>query len=439
MKRSTIIPVLLLSVLCHTSDARAWGPGHRLIRLWAVARLPEAQRELIGEQHLARLCSEYTSLQDRHAGGNAPELDPYCVVPGVQLSLHDVNPAEPSARASVWFLEQVIERLRSGDTDEAMKYLGVLCHWHEDPGCPSAHCSPVREDALKILLPPPPEKANLNYLYGYGGIADTGTYRIADVDYHPRLLGVTAEEAALRMYQHQRLLERRAAAHIIPIVQDTVYGDGDKAQRHRAEAALDNAKHIADLIYTVVCLTRNTIDPADAQRWRRQRLTEWLPDARWTMIGHPYYVTPFLVDQAMDAQRRLHPLAFPGEGDASRVEFGYGMGAPHSLEFTLAPGGGFDRFTCRVGLHPTAGPGGEVAFAIAANGSELYRTGPIRSGQPPESIDVVLPETDVLELSLQVHPSDPADSMQNLTVWAEPTLHRRVTACSASAPANEAD
>jgi hypothetical protein len=425
MKRTTIIPVLLLCVLGHASDALAWGRGHRLIRLWALERLPAAAREFIGQPHLTRLCSDYLSLQDRHAGGNAPELDPYCMVPGVRLSLHDVNPPEPSAAASVWFLEQIIGRMRSGEMDQAMKYLGVLCHWHEDPGCPSAHCSPVREDALKILLPPPPDKANLNYLYGYGGIADCGTYEIADVPYEPRRLGDTVDEAALRMYQHQRLLERRAAARIVPLVQDTLYGQGDQAKRHRAEAALENARHIADVIHTVVCLARETIDASEPPRWQSQRLTEWLPDARWAMIGHPYYVTPFLVDQAMDAQRQLHPLAFSGAEPSGQVEFGYGMGAPYALEFTLAPGRVFERFTCRVGLHPTAGPDGEVAFVVAVDGSEVHRTEPIRSGQPPASIDVALPQTDVLRLSLQTHPTNTADSRHNLTVWAEPLLHRR--------------
>lgn len=258
-----------------------------------------------------------------------------------------------------------------------------------------------------------------------GGIGDTGTYQIADVPYAPRLLGTTVAETALRMHQHQRLLERRAAAHLVPVIQDTVYGDGVQAEQHRAEAALDNAKHVADLIHTVVCLARETIEPSEAQRWQQQRLTKWLPDARWAMIGHPYYVTPFLTDQAMDAQRQLHPLSFPGEGRESRVEFGYGMGAPYALEFTLTPSGVFERFTCRVGLHPTAGPKSEVVFAVAINGSQVHRTAPIRSGHPPQAIDVVLPASDTLHVSLQTHPVNPDDSRQNLTVWAEPLLHRR--------------
>ena len=130
MKTHRLFCGLLAVVILAASPGNAfsWSKGHRLIRLWAVARLPKWQRDLLGTQALARLCKEYTSLQDRHAGGNAPELDPYCIVPGVRLSLHDVNPAEPSARATLWYLDRIREKLKAGETDEAMKFLGVLCH-----------------------------------------------------------------------------------------------------------------------------------------------------------------------------------------------------------------------------------------------------------------------------------------------------------------------
>ena len=72
--------VILTSLSCPL-ELCAWGKGHRLIRLWAVSRLPQWQRQLVGQQSLDRLCQEYTSLQDKHAGGNAPQLDPYCIVP----------------------------------------------------------------------------------------------------------------------------------------------------------------------------------------------------------------------------------------------------------------------------------------------------------------------------------------------------------------------
>ena len=408
------------------ADAFAWGRGHRLIRLWAVAHLPAWQRERLGAESLQRLCSDYTSLQDKHAGGKAPELDPYCLVPDVRLSLHDVNPPEKSATALLWYLDRIVANLETGETDEAMKFLGVLCHWHEDPGCPSAHSSPVTELQLKTLLPPPKDKARFNYLYGAGGIMDTGNYQIPQVAYRPRLLGRTREELALRIYQHQRLLKQNAAAHIVPIVQDMMHGDGAKADEHRSAAALANAKHTADIIYSVLCLATNQFD-GDAPTWHEQPLTDWLPEFRGRMIPHPYYVSPFLVNQAMDARRQLHPLQFSeasSAGPPQPVEHGYGMGTPFSLDFVLAPGSVFNRFTCQVGLHPTAGPNGAVQFAVVANGKELHRTEDIKSGESPRSITIELPEADVLRLSLQTIAVDGSDSSHNLTVWGDPTLHR---------------
>ena len=183
MHRRHLFCVLLvvLTLTASPQHAFSWSKGHRLIRLWAVARLPKWQRDLLGSRALSRLCKEYTSLQDRHAGGKAPELDPYCVVPGVRLSLHDVNPAGPSAKATLWYMDRIREELKSGETDEAMKFLGVLCHWNEDPGSPGAHSSPISEWQLKTLIPPPKQKQRFNYLFGAGGIMDTGDYKIPDV------------------------------------------------------------------------------------------------------------------------------------------------------------------------------------------------------------------------------------------------------------------
>ncbi|MBI1313562.1 hypothetical protein GC176_19905 [bacterium] len=417
---------LLIVGLLIPGDAFAWGRGHRLIRLWAVLHLPEWQRERIGAESLDRLCSDYTSLQDKHASGKAPELDPYCLVPGVRVSLHDVNPPEPSAKALLWFLDQIVARLETGETDEAMKFLGVLCHWNEDPGCPSAHSSPVTELQLKTLLPPPKDKERFNYLFGAGGIMDTGSYQIPQAEYRPRLLGRTREEMAMRIYQHQRLLKQHAAAHIVPIVQDMMHGDGTKADEHRAAAALDNAKHTADVIYSVLCLATGRFDES-AETWDDQPLTDWLPEFHGRMIPHPYYVSPFLVDQAMDAQRQLQPLQFPGPTPGSKpqpVEHGYGMGTPFSLDFVLAPGTVYDHFTCQVGLHSTAGPNGAVEFAVVANSQELAHTKVIRSGDAPQTIDVALPKSNVLKLSLHTIAVDGSEPSHNLTVWGYPTLRR---------------
>ncbi len=420
--RSRVAGLLAMVVLLAAPlEVHGWGRGHRLIRLWAVRRIPQWQQTLIGSEPLARLCSDYTSLQDRHAGGNAPELDAYCVVPGVRLSLHDVNPAMASAAGTLWYLDRITDSIRAGDMDEAMKFLGVLCHWNEDPGCPSAHSSPVSEVELRRLLPPPKERENLNYLFGAGGIMDAGTYEIAEVAYQPRLLGTTREEAALRICQHQRLLQRNAAAHIIPIVQSVMYGDGAEAERHRAEAALVNARHTADVIYTVICLAANRLEDGDRHE-HTQLLSEWLPEFTGGMIPHPYYVNPFMKDQAMDAGRRLHPLAFAGKGDV-QIRGGYGMGTPFSLNYVLAPGSVYDRFSCEVGLHPTAGNEAGVVFVVFANDQELVRTQAMTPASGAVRIDVQLPQDEVLRLSLRTEAVEGSAAVQNLTVWGNPLLH----------------
>lgn len=414
------LPISLFFLIASIETCLGWGQGHRKIREWAVARLPEWQRVWIGDEHLQRLCVDYKSLQDMHAGGKNPHLDPYCKAPGVRLSLHDVNGAEVSARANLWYLERIAECLHRGEIDEGMKFLGVLCHWNEDPGCPSAHCSPITEAQLKILLPPPPEKARYNYLYGAGGIADVGQYEIPDQPYSPRLLGRTREEAALRIYQHQRLLERGAAARIVPLVQDMMRGDGTKAAAQRSAAALENARHVCDVIHTALCLARNRFEGGRALT-NQQPLSDWLPDPIGKRASHPYYVTGFLVNQAMDAKRQLHPLAVSGA--ETPVRQGFGTGAPFRIGYTLAPNV-FKRFTATVGFHPAAGETGAVVFEVHANGKRIHGTKVIRVEDEPVRIDVKLPAALKLKLELVTVAESSADSLDNLVVWGNPALSR---------------
>jgi len=426
--------VLLVLILAST-HVLAWGRTHTAIRQWAVKALPDWQRELLGPEATDKLCGEFKSLQDQHAGGKSPELDKYCRPPGARVSLHDVPPPEAGLRAIQWYLWQVGANLRKGEKVEAMKFLGVLCHWNEDPGSPSAHSSPITESVLRQLVPPVREKENLNYLFGYGGIADAGAFKIPEETYRPKLLGASISEAAARIYQGQRMLRYHNSRYIIPVAQDTMYGDGRKADEARAAAALYNAKHVADILYTALCLAADRVDPSEAAALATQRLTEWLSDyTGGPLIPHPYYVVPFLVNQSMDAKRKLHPLQFSGEGKAADVAHGFGMGAPFALDYTLAPGGVFAEFTCRVGLHPTAGPSGKVSFRVEVNGQVAAKTDFIAAGAPPQALKVPLPSTEVVKLTLATEPAPGSQSLDNLTVWSEPTLHRAVNVPSYQPP-----
>ena len=398
------------------------GQGHRIIRTWAVDKIPSWQKSLAADALDSVLCKEALSLQDKHAGGNSPDLDNYCVIPGVKVSLHDVAQPSVASKSIQWFLRNICENIEKGQTGEAMKFLGILCHWNEDTLWPGAHCSPVTETVLRQLVPPPTEKQNLNYLFGYGGIADTGQYSIPDESYQPRLLGASIPEAAVRLHQRQRKLSRQASSFILPLVQDTMYGDGSEAAKVRAEVAHVAGRHSADIIYTALCLAYDRIDEKEESEFEKQKLTDWLPVFEGAMIPHPYYVTPFLIDQSMDADRNLHPLSFYGEDGA--VGFGFGMGTPFSLQFCIAPGTVFGRFTCRAGLHPTAGPNGKVVFRVRVDGEIISSSQPVASGDSPADLCADFPLTEILNLTLETAAEEGSEPSHNLTVWAEPCLHR---------------
>ena len=235
-----------------------------------------------------------------------------------------------------------------------------------------------------------------------------------------RLLARTREEAALRIYQHQRLLEQNAAARIIPLVQDMMHGDGTKAAEQRAAAAADNARHICDVIHTVLCMAKKRFDGGRPVS-REQALSEWLPDPGSRHAPHPYYVTGFLVNQTMDAKRQLHPLALAGSNKP--VTQGFGTGAPFKIGYTFAPNV-FRRFQVRVGFHPTAGKKAAVRFEIHANGKPIHQTKLLRRDDDPVLIDAQLPGVGTLKLDLVTIPDTPTDSLENLVVWADPTLLR---------------
>ncbi|WP_417380072.1 NPCBM/NEW2 domain-containing protein [Gimesia sp.] len=421
---SCLFVVSLLLTDMSLQKSWGWGRGHKLIRAWAVARLPAWQKELLAPEVWQHLQSDYTSLQDAHAGGKSPHLDKYCKPP-VRLSLHDVGSIEASLPDIEWYIQQTLDHLARNEPDEAMKFLGVLCHWNEDPGCPCAHSSPINEATLRRLLPPTAGMANKNYLFGYGGIADIGSYTIPEEPYRPQLLGTTIPEAAARIYQRQRLLRAHAAALIIPLIQAEIAGNAAQADLQRQTAAIYNAKHVADILYTLFCLQEKRFASDEVAALKTQPLTAWEPDTKMQMISHPYYVTPFLVNQALDAGRKLHPLAFANEADTeSAITHGLGMGTPYTLNYKVGPGVVFDHFTCRVGLHPTAGAAGKVAFAIIVNGVETAKTKFLTPADKPEMIEVSLPETDIITIGLQTIPHPESNPLHNLAVWGDPNLIR---------------
>jgi hypothetical protein len=404
-----------------------------------VERLPDDQAAFVGASALASLHERYTSLQDTHAGGNAPHLDPYCIVPGVRLSLHDVNPPGPTRAGMEWYFERIVEQFRAGRDDaarldEAMKFLGVLCHWCEDPGSLSAHSSPVSEHVLRQLIPPPLEMQNRNYLFGYGWIGLEANLGLDDTDYQPQLIGGTVPQAAARLTHLQQQLKRHSAGLIVPAILGKVENDAQRYEAAVGKAVRYNAELIADVIYTAMFLAMQDEaagEPPETAHVRELPLIEFLPDTGAGSTRHPYYVVPYLVNQSMDGRRALHPLEIAGGGQTHKPATGYGMGVPHTLLFTLALGGEYHEFRTKVGLTPQAGEHASVTFEVLIDGEPAAKAGPIRPGDAAQQLQVALPPEPVFKLELRTTTDNTEYPLHNLSAWGDPTLVRQ------AAPAGE--
>jgi len=272
-----LLYVVLITVLL-PAPVFAWGHGHGSIRHWAIERLPEWQHEYFGAEHLQKLGKDYTSLQDGYAGSKSPALAPYCVPPGLDVSLHDLNSAKRTVPAMHWYWANIVEELQAGENDEAMKFLGVLCHWNEDPISPSMHSSPVSEGVMRMLVPPQGNYKYRNYLYGYKSIyLDAHPRHMPDVAYTPKLIGTTVEQAAFNLHWRQRALSTEAVGYIVPIILAKNEGDTDKAYQLIGEIARKNGELVADIIYTAGCLAADRIDTEQAAALNTVRLTDILP------------------------------------------------------------------------------------------------------------------------------------------------------------------
>lgn len=410
---------LTLSIAAHT-----WGGGHSIIRERAITCLPAWQQEMLGDAAHA-LCTDYRALQDEHAGGTRPDLDAYCRPEGATVSLHDINPVPASTIAFRWYLRRIGECVQAGEMDEAARFLGVLCHWVEDTGSMSLHCTEgfINEAYLRELIPPPDDKRGRHYLYAASGISDNGRYDMpATEDHAPVLLGRTPEEAALHVQRRQRLQARAARQVIVPFVMDEMHGDGSVSAKLRGQLVSNASRTSADIIYTALCLATDRI-AGDTTHLDAVPLTHFVSDYRGGKSSPPWRWTPFVLDACFDQRRNVVPLELAtGEGPV-RFERGVGMGVPFALSWTFGPAGVYTRVTATVGLHPASAEGAAAVFALLANGEEIACTEPVRAGDPARALEGALPaEGDAIELTLETRLPEGASGEGAMAVWGEPRL-----------------
>ncbi len=406
-----------------TMAATGWSGGHNVIRERAITGLPAWQQELLGDAADA-LCNDYSALQDQSSNEHI-DLATYCRPEGANVSLHDVNAVQQSTIAFRWYLERIGAAVRAGEMDEAARYLGVLCHWIEDVGSMSVHCTEgfVDETSLRELIPPPGDERKHHYLYAASGISDTGRYDMPATEEHtPVLLGRTVKEAALHIQRRQRLQARATRQVIVPFVMDEAHGDGSVAAKLRGRLVSNASRTSADIIYTALCLATERIE-GDSAHLDEVPLTDFVSDYRGGTSSTPWRWTPFVLDACYDQQRNVAPLELPTAEGTVQFERGVGMGVPFALKWTLGPAGVYARVVTTVGLHPASAEGTQATFVLLANGEEIARTEPVAAGAPCVILDAPLPmEGDAIELTLETRLPEGASGAGALAVWGEPRL-----------------
>ena len=404
--------------------ATSWSGGHEVIRERAISCLPAWQQELLAtaDESLARDCDV---IQDDVA--KRPDLRAYCRPEGASVALHDVNDAADTTVAMRWYLLRIGESLAADEMTDVVRYLGVLCHWIEDPGSMSIHCTEgfIDEPKLRELIPPPGDERKHHYLYADHGISDTGRYDMPPTEeYTPHLLGRTIEEAAFHMQRRQRLQARGARQAIIPFVMDEMHGDGSVAAKLRGQLVSNASRTSADIIYTALCLATGRIE-GDTSYLDEVPLTDFVSEYRGGTTSMPWRWVPFLIDACYDQQRNVVPLEVPTQDATRTFERGIGMGAPFALSWTFGPAGVYTRFEVTVGLHPASAEGTSAIFVVLANGEEIARTERIAANAPGQTLDAPLPtKGDAIELTLETRLPEDAQGNGCLAVWTDPNLLR---------------
>ena len=402
--------------------AAGWSGGHHVIRERAIECLPAWQQQLLAEADES-LSVECAVIQDDVA--KRPDLEPYCRPEGARVSLHDVNDVAGSTVAFRWYLGKISESLAAGEMTEMVRYLGVLCHWFEDVGSMSVHCTEgfIDEPTLRELIPPPGDVRSHHYLYADHGISDTGRYDMPETeDYTPKLLGRTVDEAVLHMRRRQRVQARTARQAIVPFVMDEMHGDGSEAARLRGQLVSNASRTTADLIYTALCLATDRVE-GDMSRLDEIPLTDFVSDYRGGKSSSPWRWTPFVIDATYDQHRNVVPLEVQTADGSQTSERGVGMGAPFGLSWTFGPAGVYSHLRVTVGLHPDSAEETSAVFAVLANGQEIASAGPIAAGAPGQTLDVTLPaEGDAIELTLETRLPDGVSGNGCLAVWGAPRL-----------------
>lgn len=424
MKVLTFHPLLVVTgLLLPFTSAHCWSEGpHKTITRAAIQVLPPWQQELLGEEG------------DRLGGG-------YCLIPdqvysdkeNARFAMREDKPGEvylqnlhlPAQQAENletlrYFMTRAVEALRSGKTGDAARYMGTICHQLEDYGSPS-HTVPG--DNMFTLLQqflPPSEAMKDKLLHSP---IESGEWELSISDHQPALLGLTVEEASWRLMHrlHEAVINARSTT--IPIIQALYAEDPESVTTHQLKAATEDAKVVADALYTIISLGSDRFEESEREMLRTVPISTFFPVEAASLyypqsqfFGQPHWGHPRSGVILAEGSRAM-PLKLRLESGEKEFAHGISAGMGKTLTFPL-PGKIYSRFTVLAGLHPELGARGRVEFTVS--GDERVLASVILNGTDhARLLECDVAGVSQLKLTLI---SRGLDVKSNYAIWADPMV-----------------
>ncbi len=417
---------LILLGCLHVSG---WGAPHAAITKAGLETLTAEQKDIFGDEY-ARLISTYCIIPDIIHKDKA--LAPFATLyssPGVVQPANLHLPAQQPENYAIlrYFMEKAVDAFKAGNSTDAAKFTGTLCHAIEDWSCP-AHTAPGDNmfTLFQQFLPPPDSMKN-KLLHGP---IEANKLNVVIADHTPQLLGTTVDEAAFRLLHRVNEGTVLARAQIIPIIQGIYAGDTNAVIAAQMKSATAGARIVADAVHTIIALgtqkgeTGNqallaTVDISSFYPLEAIDLffaqAKFLSSPYWGHAHHGYVL-------AGGTNAIPLKLLVADNGAVTTNEFASGVstgsGANSSLTY-LVPAHVFKRFSVLAGLHPELGAKGGAEFSVIGNGKLLAKAC-LTGDQPAHCFACDL--AGVTNLQLLVTATKGCDVKSNYAIWAEPRL-----------------
>ena len=410
--------------------------SHMTITRAALAALPERQRQQFADQadDIANLYSLYPDIWRWKATGEThdnavkygripvAETEPYSALPdGSQANVGDED-QEPATRH---YIEHILEALKADDRAAAAKFIGAYAHYLEDHGC-AAHISGQVLGSLTQLDPPPdPDQrgfVSLHYLFEN---EDT-PYPCDLTAYRPALMGRAVDEALFHLRERYFDIERAKLATVLPYLRALYQRDAEAARRAQAITGNATGEVLADFLFTVLSMASKTFDRASCDRLKSVHLSDVTCSASKAGVCDAYFgaaIKDASLGEFTDFGWPRKPLALRTADGEKTFARGLGMGIKMRVSYDLK--GLFTRFHCLVGVHPTLGREGQMAFAVEVDGRTVFDSGTMTARDEARALEIPLDGARTLTLITNRTVERPGSSGRRTPdhgVWADPVL-----------------